>query len=234
MATARDLIKRSMKLIGVLADGENPTASEQADALSVLNEMLKMWANDGMLVHTIIREVVPLVVSQQAYTVGDDAAASLDTVRPTLLQSASIEINGVEYPLDIITPEQYAEIALKTMTSTIPQKVYPEGTYPLETYRLWPVPSGAGNLIIYTQKPIATFATATDDVELPDGFFEGIRFNLAVLIAPEYEKEASPTVVTFANEFKAELSRRNTKPAYMVSDIFGLVGSRRYDINTGR
>lgn len=48
MSTARDIIKRSMKMIGALAAGETPSAEDAADGLEALNHMLKAWAISGI------------------------------------------------------------------------------------------------------------------------------------------------------------------------------------------
>lgn len=48
MATALDVIKRSMRLIGALAEGEQPTAEQAADALVALQAMLGEWETRGV------------------------------------------------------------------------------------------------------------------------------------------------------------------------------------------
>lgn len=52
MATVSDLIRRSLKKLGVLAGSETPTAAEQSDAFEELNEMIDEWAAEGLAVST--------------------------------------------------------------------------------------------------------------------------------------------------------------------------------------
>ena len=48
MTTARTLITRSLRTLGVLHSGETPSAEEANDALDSLNEMLGAWIHDGL------------------------------------------------------------------------------------------------------------------------------------------------------------------------------------------
>ena len=48
MATALDVITRSMRLIGALAEGEVPSAAQAADALVAMQAMLGEWETRGV------------------------------------------------------------------------------------------------------------------------------------------------------------------------------------------
>lgn len=48
MASARDVIKRAMRRIGVIAAGEDPSAEEAADALRELNGMMTNFPREGI------------------------------------------------------------------------------------------------------------------------------------------------------------------------------------------
>jgi hypothetical protein len=48
MATAQETINRALRMTGVLADGQTATASQSADALNALNEMLYAWRDRGV------------------------------------------------------------------------------------------------------------------------------------------------------------------------------------------
>ena len=46
--TRDDIIKRALRLIGVLAQGETPTADQVTEAAAALNGLVKAWQADGM------------------------------------------------------------------------------------------------------------------------------------------------------------------------------------------
>ena len=48
MATSTDVIRGALRLIGVLAIGQTPTAAEMSQALDALNDMLATWPDQGV------------------------------------------------------------------------------------------------------------------------------------------------------------------------------------------
>jgi hypothetical protein len=54
MATALDVIRRSMRLIGALAEGEVPTAEQAADGLTALQSMLGEWETRGLRLGAVV------------------------------------------------------------------------------------------------------------------------------------------------------------------------------------
>ena len=54
MATALDVIRRSMRLIGALAEGEVPTAEQAADGITALQAMLGDWETRGVRLGSVV------------------------------------------------------------------------------------------------------------------------------------------------------------------------------------
>lgn len=63
MTQVRDIVTRSMRLLGVLQSGENPSAEESEDGMAALNDMLNAWADQGVDLEffefTSINDTVP-------------------------------------------------------------------------------------------------------------------------------------------------------------------------------
>lgn len=234
MSTARNLIEGSLRLVGALSQGESASASEMSDALSALNMMLSSWSNESLLIYTKAREEFPLVAGTDSYTMGD--GATFDTARPTRIENAAIEISGSdpqEFPIDIITRDEYAKIGDKATQSSLPTKLYPSNTYPNETLFLWPVPSAAHNLVLYSWKPLVQFTDASDTISLPDGYERAIKYNLAVEIGPEYGRPTPAEVSAIAMESKAAIKRMNVKPLYLGCDQATLSRVKGFDYRIG-
>lgn len=219
MSTARDLIRGSLRLIEAIATGETPCADELADGLTALNELVAGWSNKNLLIFNKVREVFPLVVGQASYTMGP--TGNFDTARPQRIENAAVLIPGaqpIEIPIDIINQDEWAAIAVKSVQSSVPNRLYAEGTYPLETLDPWPIPNVANSLVLYSWKPLSSFANANATVDLPPGYYRALRYNLAVEIAPEYGKEVSAAVAAVAVESKADIMRMNSKPRHLSTD----------------
>lgn len=54
MATALDVIRRAMRLIGALAEGEVPTAEQASDALASFQAMLGDWEARGVRLGAVV------------------------------------------------------------------------------------------------------------------------------------------------------------------------------------
>ena len=142
MATALDSIKRAMRLIGVLSIGETPSDDESADGLTALNAMLDSFANDKQVIYAPSLDVIAWAPSTSSYTVGPTGTVA--TVRPvSLLTSCYFDWGGVSYPLEPISVDEYNEISLKGLNTTIPQYIWCNPTFPDSTITLWPTPSTA-------------------------------------------------------------------------------------------
>lgn len=234
--TVRELIKSSLRLIGAIASGETPSADEFTDSLSALNGMLGSWSNQSLLINSKKREVFNLVSGQQAYTIG--TGGNFNTVRPTTILGAAILKTGsdpFESPLDLINQQQWAEILNKDTAGSLSQKLYAEGTFPLETINLWPKPDASDQIVIYSQKPLTTFISANDEVSFPVGYDRALRYNLAVELAPEFGRQLSPEIMAIAIESKSEIKALNSESLYLVSDaIFMNSVGNTFNISTGQ
>lgn len=221
MATARDHITRALRLIGAVASGETPAAGEMADGLTALNGMFGSWANERLLINAIVREEFTLTAGTAQYTLG--TGGTLNTARPSKIERAGLEIvtgsQTSEIPLEIITSDKYASIAIKDLQSTLPQMVYPDGAYPLQTLSFYPVPSTANTFVMYSWKPLAAITDAATDISVPPGYDDAIDYNLAVRLAPEFGKPVSQEVLNLAVVTKAHIKRLNFKPVLLKSDM---------------
>lgn len=231
MSTARDLIKSSLRLIGVLASGETPSADEQTEALDSLNNMLDSWSAENLHVHKVMREEFTLTPNDGSYSMG--ASADFNTARASKIIRATIEDQSVtpnlEYSVDIITPEEWADIVNKDYAAIYPTKLYAEGTYPNETINLWPKPTVANKLVLYSLKPLSALSIG-DTISYPPGYAEALRYNLALRLAPEYGQVLDQAVVIIAQESLEKLKRANLKPQFLSCDAGTLNETSRYDI----
>ena len=118
MATVRDLIKGSLRLLGAIDPGENVSSEEAADGLVTLNEIIESLSLDRLLIYEYKREKFDLVPSQSSYTIG--ASGNFNTTRPQKIEIAALEIQSTipyELPIEILNDQQWAALGVKTLTS---------------------------------------------------------------------------------------------------------------------
>jgi hypothetical protein len=233
--TGRDLVAASLRLIGAVAPGESIAASEATDGLASLNRMIGSWSNEQLLIYAEVREQFTLTAGDGQYTMGDDG--DFDTTRPISIKEALIRDTTVspvvETPLRVTNLQQRAEIPVKTTQSSLPAELYADGGYPLQTLLLYPVPSVAHALVIYSLKPLTEIATLDTSVSFPPGYDRALIYNLAIELAPEYGKVPSQQVMVTANEAKTVIQRTNHRTEYLKVDEALMGQSGGFDIYTG-
>ena len=210
MTTALDLIKRSMRLLGVYSIGEQPSADETADSLSALNAMIESWANENLFIYAKTLDQITLTSGVSSYTVGP--SGSTITTRPTEVSSASyIDYQGVSYPLMIATLNDYNSIPVKNLVAGIPIEMYVLNGLPNSTLTLWPVPSATMTLNLWSDKPLQSFANASDTVVLPPGYARAIAYSLAEELGPEFDVPVSNDIKLKASHARKVIKRTNTE-----------------------
>lgn len=234
--TPADFVRKALTTIGVISDGETPSASQMADGLSSLKAMISSWSVEGLLIYQVVREAFPLIANQQSYDVGPNG--DFDTQKPLELYRCAVQLSsGQELPVSILTLDRWANISSKDQKANYPTQAFPNNGAAFLNLSVWPIPDQVSNLVLYSGKKISNISNANTQLELPDGYDLAIQFNLAFLLATEYGRAMSPEAVKIAADSKAIIKRvniRNTKSIEMISDAAGLSSRRRcYDIYSG-
>jgi hypothetical protein len=235
--TARQLITRTLSLIGALGEGESPTSSAASDALSTLNDMIQGWQAQQIPMHAITRVVEPIIASQTTYTIG--SGGNINRAWPYRIERAGLLMGSpdpdVEVPIRVMLEQEWQGLAVKSMTSTMPTAVYYSPTYPLGTLYPYPVPTDATNsLILYLPEPVSTLSTLNTIISLPPGYERMLRYNLAVELSAEYGRPVDPVVQNMAAKTLADIMRVNFRPSLLRVDnaLLDYHGAGRYNVKT--
>jgi len=213
---ALDLITSAMRLNGSLASGETPTAPEANDGLSVLNDMLENWSLENLTVWGSANQSFPMVPGQATYTIGP--AGNFNTTRPVNIEAAYSTFGGVDFPIQLITQEEYNLINLKIMQQPIVERMLYVNEYPLGQLTLWPVPNQAGPLTLSMSRVLTFPVALATSLSGPPGYLKALRYCLAIEYASEFGIEVLPTVFQVAADAKADFKRANIEPVTMRCD----------------
>jgi len=209
--TALQLITDSLKLLGAIAGDEIPIAQEQADGLLRLNELIDGWGLHAQTLLVPRRDVVPLVLGKQVYTIAPTGAdVALPT--PITIDAVSYLLPGAtptEVFLDFGTNQAYIATVQKTLTGATPLTVNYTRTHRAGELWVWPVPTVVSSLVLYWQEPTAQFPDLTTPVSLAAGYAKALRTNLAMELAAEFGKTPDPLIDRAARESLADVKRAN-------------------------
>lgn len=191
--TRNDVIQSSLRLLGVLEEGAQPTAQAIENASMVLNMLLKDWMTDGIKLWTIHEMVIPLVNNQTSYTIGPAAGNDVIADKPlrliqSFLRNTSVSPN-VDLPMTIISEQEYNILGAKKNTGTINTVFYkPYLVHGELKVFLTPNSSTVADyeLHINVQKPIQDITTANQTFDFPSEWYQCLRWGLAAELAADY------------------------------------------------
>jgi len=218
MSTVRELLTDSLQLLNIVAVGEPVRASLINSALRTANDMLEIWTLKSTLVFHMPRLLFPLTPNKATYTLG--TGGDWDTPRPDRVDSAAFRetSTSLERPISLQTDLQFRSIRQRTTTSTWISVLYLDDDFPLITATVYPVPTVANEIILYSWEQLTKFKTLDEEIAYPTGYEAAIKYNVAIWIAPSYEITVSPEVAGIANIAKAALENNNTPVEEMLSD----------------
>ena len=232
--TAGDQINRALRLLGILAEGETPSAATSQDALMALNQMIDSWNTERL--STFVTQ--DQVYIWPAGVISRDLGPSGDFVgnRPILLDDATYYRDpgtNVSFGIKFINQQQYDGIAVKTVTSTYPQVCWVNMGYPDVTLTIYPRPTRDLEWHFVSVQELDRPATLATPILFPPGYLRAFTYNLAMEFAPEFGVEPSPQVARIAMTSKRDLKRINN-PDDIMSMPYSLVATRqRFNIYAG-
>lgn len=234
MATAGDQINRALRLLGVLAEGETASAAMSNDALAAMNQMLDSWSVERLSVFSTMDQVLAWPAGQARQTIGP--SGDIIALRPIQVDDSTyFKLPGtqVSYGVKLINQSQYNALAVKSVTSTIPQMMLVNESVPNIEVFLYPVPNTNLEFHFISVEPLSHPATLDTVLSFPPGYLRAFAYNLAVELAPEFGVEPTPTVSAIAMTSKRNLKRINNPSDVMAMPDVLVNSSSRFNIYSG-
>jgi len=232
--TAADQINGALRLIGMLAEAETPSAATAQDSLNALNQMIDSWNTERLSVFSTQDQVFTWLPNLIHRTLGP--TGNFVGNRPVLVDDATYfkdPTNGISFGIKIINQQQYDGIAVKTVTSTYPQVMWINMDYPNIDMYLYPVPTKALEFHFISVTELDQPASLSTTLAFPPGYLRCFKYNLACEIANEFGVEPPPNVARIAMTSKRNLKRINN-PDDIMSLPYSIVGTRqRFNIFAG-
>lgn len=251
----KSVIDQALRKLRLVAAGEQADPTEYADGLMTLRQMLDTWSLEDLLIPFHPTEAFALDPQRYFYSVG--SFGDWDTVRPEQVLSLRIQdAGGQSYPLveqGLRARELQANVQIGRPSVYMVQR---DARFVFIEFNCYPEPGLTA--LLTTLKPFnvtaldnfdTTFDPATEPqtiwpsgftltgiqtaIDFPPGYEQAIVSNLAIHMAPEYGREAPPTVIGEAANAKTLIKRRNKRR--LTTTIDPALTQRRgfYDIVAG-
>jgi hypothetical protein len=196
------VLYRSLRMVGAYASTDSPRAEQVADALDVLNMMIKTLQIEGLLWLKSFAQVT-LVAGQYYYPLGPAGAAhywpALTTLitRPTRVWGLRrLNTSGYEIPLandgKCISRQEYEALPNKTTTGTVVQAYYDPQLVNGMLY-VWPCPAtGVTDKLNFTvDRTLEDMINDDVTFDFPTEWAEPLTFMLAERLWWEYPDTSS-------------------------------------------
>lgn len=192
----RGFLYPALRKAGVtLGPQRTPSPAQYQDAIEELNRLLGSLGCDRLFIYTMTDSIFPLSAGKNVYTIGispdPEIAADLAAPRPMMIESANIVANGApsqRWPLTLVSHLEWAKVSIPNLAGGFPEVLYNDRAYPLSTLYLSGVPPADTSLELFTWYSIPKVVTYTDLIAVPDGYEDAIVLNLAVRLAPHFQK----------------------------------------------
>ncbi len=224
-STAEKTIKRALRLIGVLMEGETPSSPQYNDALTVWQQMYDSWSAESSMPPIASEATHTLVVGTADYTIG--LAGDIVRVRPTDVLNVTLRQSSTDYIVRQMSKDEYYGISDKT-TSGRPYRYFYEQLDDASRIRFDRKPDFAYTAYLYCLDPFSAPTAIDDDVSLQPGYEEAVVYNLAWRLMPEYgiSSQAKPEIPAIANKLIRTIKNRYAK----VPEMRSMFSGGKYDI----
>lgn len=229
--TGTAIIKRALRILGVIDATEQLKAEELSQGLEALNGLLDSLNTEPLMIYTRTHSSVS--TSDQTPTLGP--GGDLDIVRPEKLDDGDLWLSSgsVDYPIRMMSHAEYASGASLSI-SAIPSAAYYDAGFPLGTLYFDTDFSSAMTLNVYHWQLHNQISNPNASLSLPPGLSDCLTFELVQVLAPEFGKTVTPDIIENGNRAKANYKRMNIKPLEMKCDDSvmgqpdGMVDSRAF------
>jgi hypothetical protein len=217
-----------------LGPQRTPSPAQYQDAVEELNRLLGSLNCDRLFIYSRDTYLAPLT-GAKTYTIGvssnPDVIPDFDAPRPEAIEAANVVSSStppVRFPLEILDALQWSKITVQDVGNTIPVALYNDRGYPLSTLYLYGQPMAGSLLELFVWHLIPAFQSADDMVCLPPGYEDALVLNLALRLAPHFQRPTDPNLREDARISLMRLMSINAPQP--IADTPGLCGAGPYNI----
>lgn len=229
MTTALTLITDAMAQANLTESGQSLPSEEAQTGLRALNRLMGKWSQMRLLIPALAQYTVTLT-GAGSYTIGPTGVVV--GLRPIkVLSVTATDSFGTDYHVAIRTQEQWDAIAVKAVDGGPPSEVWYQ---PLTgDGKLWVYPRSNGyTLQLDAQALVASFASLSTDLTLPEGYEAAIVPSLADELCSTYGVQTPGDVLRRAAGAVRALKRTNSEPIRADHDL-AEIGRNSFIIERG-
>ena len=232
LPTCVDIINEALSHLGVYGGGDPLAASDLQSAYFTLQAMVDGWGAQALTIYNISALPFSLTAGQQSYTLGLAGATPANNwvaaFLPNDFHQVTMTLPGspaLELPVAIATPDEWAGIALKSLSTNIVTTCWPDYGAAFHTLNFWPVPNASIAVTLYVPQAVQRFTATSNVIQFPPAYQEAITFELAIKLSSKFGAAIPAWLPDAWLEAKSNIKESNFAPIDQVCDD-ALLGGR--------
>jgi hypothetical protein len=179
------VINGSLRLLGVVGAGDNPTPADYQNCAEALNLYIKQLQTKGLPLWKVEDLQVPMVTGQSTYTLGP--TGNVVTDRPLRVVMAFIRSQtGNDTTLQVISRQEYMQQGYKPSPG-VPNQCYYDPQLNNGVLYVYNTPADNTYTIhLQVQLPISDITNPNSVPEFPNEWYNLLKFGLADQVSLEY------------------------------------------------
>jgi len=180
--TRDQLLTAAFRKLGVIAEGQSPSAANLADGQVAINNAIAQLRGLGMPLWA--RSEYTFTPTTNVYTIGTNM--TLNTVFPVRLLQAYRTESNAKIPMELVAREDYN--ILPTTNGGSPLKINYQPFVNYGNISIWPTPpaTNTATVTLVYQRPFQYFTSGTETADFPEEWQLPLIYTTAVLLAPEW------------------------------------------------
>ena len=189
---ASDIITDTLQDMGVYAPGENISDADMSRGLTVLNDMLDQWQNEGLFIFSLTPQTLNLANQVPTYSIGPvNSPSTIANGRPSRIQSgpgaASVTFNATTYPVNVVSRMEFDAIQGVDPGGGVPDTLYYDPQSPVGILNTAPTPNANGMVMtFYSLTPFYSFSAYTTSAAFSQGTTDALKSNLSINLKPYF------------------------------------------------
>lgn len=185
--TRDDIINAALRKLVVVSEGQTANAAQLVTGGQALNALTASFQTLGMLLWVRRELSIPMVVAQQAYTIG--IGMPINQPFPIHIHEAVLTTSVTTSQIDVtmLSRKDFNLLPRTTGGTQVNATYQPFVNYGVLS--VWPIPDAsmaAGTALVVThQIPFQYFIGGTDTADFPQEWALPLIYGLASLLAPE-------------------------------------------------
>jgi hypothetical protein len=183
--TRDQIINGSLRVLGVVGAGDNPTPADYQNCAEALNLYIKQLQTKGLPLWKVEDLQVPMVAGQTTYTLGP--TGNVVTDRPLRVVMAFIRSStNNDTVLQVISRQEYMQQGYKP-SQGVPNQCYYDPQLTNGVLYVYNTPFDSTYTIhLQVQLPISDITSPNSVPEFPNEWYNLLKFGLADQVAMEY------------------------------------------------